>query len=122
MNKRLILNNIKSHYKFKTDSEFARFLGINSQNIRNWYNRNHYNANLLIEKCPDISPVYIVTGEGSMLKSEEQSPSLDEDKLEWQRRARLWMKIAEERLDMINLLKENIKLLKERIEKLEENA
>lgn len=68
MDKILILNRIKEHYKFKTDSEFARFLGVNSQNVRNWYARNNYNANLLIEKCKEIRPEFIITGDGEMLK------------------------------------------------------
>lgn len=72
MDKILILNNIKKHYGFKTDAEFARFLGINPQNIRNWFARNNYNANLLIEKCAEINPQYIITGDGEMLKKEAQ--------------------------------------------------
>ena len=76
MDKIFILNRIKEHYKFKTDSEFARFLGVNSQNIRNWYARNNYNANLLIEKCKEISPEFIITGKGEMLKATETLPQL----------------------------------------------
>ena len=68
MDKTLVLDKIKEYYQFKSNSEFARFLGINSQNIRNWYARNNYNANLLIEKCPEVNPEYIITGDGPLLK------------------------------------------------------
>lgn len=68
MDKVKILNEIQAHYNFKNTAEFARFLGVDSQNIRNWYNRNNYNSNLLIEKCMEINPNYIITGEGSLLK------------------------------------------------------
>lgn len=73
MDKKLIIKKIKQHYNFKSDAEFARFLGVNSQNIRNWTNRNNYNANLLIEKCTEISPTFIITGEGEFLRSELQN-------------------------------------------------
>lgn len=112
MDKRLILNKIKMHYKFKTDSEFARFLGVNSQNIRNWYNRNNYNANLLIDKCQDISPQFIITGEGEMLNNSEQNElSGVTIGVNWKEKAKLWEKIAGERLTIIELLKDKIKTL-----------
>lgn len=74
MDKILILNRIREHYGLTKDADFARFLGINSQNIRNWYARNNYNANLLIEKCEDIRPEFIITGKGEMLKSQDNFP------------------------------------------------
>ncbi len=118
MDKRLILNEIKLHYKFKTDSEFARFLGVNSQNIRNWYNRNNYNANLLIDKCQDISPQFIITGEGEMLRENEQISKASVNSDEWKEKAVLWMKIASERLEMIEMQREVIQMLKDEIKKL----
>lgn len=69
MEKKEVLDKIKSFYNFKSISEFARYLGVNSQNVRNWYARNNYNANLLIERCKEISPEFIITGKGEMLKS-----------------------------------------------------
>ena len=118
MDKRLILNEIKLHYKFKTDSEFARFLGVNSQKIRNWYNRNNYNANLLIDKCQDISPQFIITGKGEMLRENEQISKASVDSDEWKEKAVLWMKIASERLEMIEMQREVIQMLKDEIKKL----
>lgn len=118
MDKRLILNEIKLHYKFKTDSEFARFLGVNPQNIRNWYNRNNYNANLLIDKCQDISPQFIITGKGEMLRENEQISKASVNSDEWKEKAVLWMKIASERLEMIETQREVIQMLKDEIKKL----
>lgn len=76
MDKVLILNKLKEHYNFKSNSDFARFLGVNPQNIRNWYKRNNYNANLLIEKCTEINPEFIITGEGAMIKENNQNEDL----------------------------------------------
>ena len=36
----LILNKIKSHYDFKNDAEFARFLDIKPNTLSNWHSRN----------------------------------------------------------------------------------
>ena len=69
MEKKEVLDKIKSFYNFKSISEFARYLGVNSQNVRNWYARNNYNANLLIERCKEINPEIIITVKGEMLKS-----------------------------------------------------
>ena len=69
MEKKEVLDKIKSFYNFKSISEFARYLEVNSQNVRNWYARNNYNANLLIERCKEINPEFIITGKGEMLKT-----------------------------------------------------
>lgn len=77
MEKKEVLDKIKSFYNFKSISEFARYLGVNSQNVRNWYARNNYNANLLIERCKEINPEFIITGKGEMLKpTMEQSANM----------------------------------------------
>jgi len=45
-----ILNEIKSTYKFKKDSEFARFLGIKPQTLASWHSRNTFDIDLLYAK------------------------------------------------------------------------
>ncbi|CAI9674002.1 MULTISPECIES: LexA family transcriptional regulator [Elizabethkingia] len=68
MNKSLILNNIKSHLGFKTDSDFADFLGIKQNTLSNWKSRNTIDYELIITKCDEINANWLLTGEGEMLK------------------------------------------------------
>lgn len=74
--KSLILNKIKSHYGFKNDAEFARFLGIKPNSLANWYSRNTFNYETIFTKCDDIRAEWFFTGEGPMLKNEESSTLL----------------------------------------------
>ncbi len=46
-NKSLILNKIKLHYGFKSDAQFARFLGIKPNSLANWYSRNSIDYELV---------------------------------------------------------------------------
>ena len=71
MDKSLILSKIIELKKFKSDAEFARFLGIPPQNLSKWKARKTYDTELLYTKCPELNPEWLLTGEGSMLKEEE---------------------------------------------------
>ena len=53
------------------NADFARFLGISSQAVSNWYSRNTFDAELLYTKCGFVNPGWLLTGHGSMLKSGE---------------------------------------------------
>lgn len=64
----LILNEIKSYYNFKTNVEFAGFLGIAPTTLSSWYSRNTFDYELLYAKCEDIDGNWLITGEGTMLK------------------------------------------------------
>lgn len=68
IDKKNILNEIKSTYKFKKDSEFARFLGIKPQTLASWYSRNTFDIDLLYEKCPNINADWLLSGKGEKLK------------------------------------------------------
>ncbi|ATC39626.1 LexA family transcriptional regulator [Elizabethkingia anophelis] len=68
MNKSLILNDIKSYLGFKTDSDFADFLGIKQNTLSNWKSRNTIDYELIITKCDEINANWLLTGEGEMLK------------------------------------------------------
>ena len=63
-----ILDEIKEYYKFKTDAEFARYLGIRPQSLSNWKRRNSFNPFLVYRKCPEINPDWILLGEGTIIK------------------------------------------------------
>lgn len=70
MDKSLILNQIKRAHNIGSNAEFARILGISPQNLSNWYKRGTYDANLILRKFTNVNEVWLLTGEGEMLKSE----------------------------------------------------
>lgn len=67
-----MLDAIKAHLNMSKNAEFARFLGISSQAVSNWYSRNTFDAELLYTKCDFISPDWLLTGRGSMLRENQQ--------------------------------------------------
>jgi len=69
MNKLQRINNIKMHYGFNRDTDFAKFLGISPQVLYNWKARNTFDTELVYEKCFDINPEWLLTGNGNMLKT-----------------------------------------------------
>ncbi len=81
--KSLILNRIKSHYNLKRKADLARFLGIESNTLSNWYTRNIVNFDLILTKCDDINPNWLINGIGNPTNNyvnlEETSSSNSED-------------------------------------------
>lgn len=65
----MILREIKKHYSFKNDAEFARFLGISPQTLSSWQSRNTFDLELLYAKCIDFNAEYLITGQGPMLRN-----------------------------------------------------
>lgn len=70
MDKSMMLKEIQGFYNFGKDSSFAKFLGITPQSLSNWKARNTFDAELLYTKCVDLNPEWLLTGEGSMIKKE----------------------------------------------------
>lgn len=100
IDKALILNNIKNYLKIKKDVDFANYLGIKPQTLSTWYSRNVYDIHILYEKCVNIDPDYLLTGEGSIVRnSKDLFANSDEN----------------------NLLKKNFNLMNDKIELLDEN-
>lgn len=75
MDKVLILNSIKEYLNLRYDKDFADFLGIKTTTLAMWYKRNTYDIELLFKKCEFISATWLLTGKGSMLKSENEKNS-----------------------------------------------
>ncbi|MGY0039200.1 helix-turn-helix domain-containing protein [Pedobacter sp. NJ-S-72] len=71
-----ILSQIKSHYNFKNDAEFARYLDIKPNTLSNWHSRNTIDYELIVTKCADIDANWLLTGQGEMLKNEGQEVSV----------------------------------------------
>ena len=69
--KDFIISQIKTHYNFKSDAQFARFLGIKPQVLSNWRKRNTIDYELLARACTEIDANWLMTGTGSMLKNKQ---------------------------------------------------
>lgn len=67
-----MLDAIKKHLNIQKNTDFARFLGISSQAISNWYTRNTFDAELLYTKCEFINADWLLTGKGTMLKENSE--------------------------------------------------
>lgn len=64
-----MLDAIKAHLDLPKNADFARFLGISSQAVSNWYARNTFDAELLYTKCDFINADWLLSGQGEMLKT-----------------------------------------------------
>lgn len=82
LDKPLVLDRIKEHYKLKGNAELARFLGVAPNTITNWYGRKTFDIDVIYTKCVDIDMNWLLTGEGNMLSSEsekeEKLPSVNQ--------------------------------------------
>ena len=67
MDKAIMLDRIKENYRFQTDVEFAKFLGITPQTLSNWKSRNSFDAQLLYNKCPELNPSWLLCGKEPMI-------------------------------------------------------
>ena len=65
-----MLDAIKAYLNMQKNTEFARYLGISSQAVSNWYARNTFDSELLYTKCDFLSAEWLLSGRGSMLKEE----------------------------------------------------
>ena len=73
MDKLLILNSIKEYLNIRYDKDFAEYLGIKTTTLAMWYKRKSYDVELIFNKCEFINPEWLLTGKGSMLKSDAKS-------------------------------------------------
>ncbi len=82
MDKSLILNKIKEYLNIRFDKDFANYLGIKTTTLAMWYSRNTYDVELLFKKCEFLNSEWLLTGEGSMLKSKslKKPHTIDIDK------------------------------------------
>jgi hypothetical protein len=72
MNKTHIINKVIEYYKFTSNAEFARFLGVKPQVLSNWKARNTFDIELLSSKCLDINPDWLLHGKGPMKRADNK--------------------------------------------------
>lgn len=81
MDKSKIIREIKLYLGFKNDTELADFLGIKQNILSTWKSRNTMDYDLVISKCDFIDANWLLTGEGEMLKSDNNTPIVAEPQL-----------------------------------------
>lgn len=77
MTKKERLEAIIKHYCDGKNSIFANFLGVAPSTISSWLSRDTLDYDLIFAKCKGISPEWLLSGIGNMLKSEKQGISAD---------------------------------------------
>lgn len=77
IDKELILRKLKGYKNFGTDAAFAKYLGITPSVLSNWYKRNTFDDNTIVNKFPEVERIFILTGEGNMLKAENAPHNAD---------------------------------------------
>lgn len=68
VDKSQILKDLKAYYGFKSDTDFAGFLGISVQTLSSWYRRNSFDIDLIYAKCITIDGNFLLTGKGNIEK------------------------------------------------------
>ena len=70
----MILSMIE-HYSDGNKARFASVLGITPQGLSTWIKRETFDTELIFSKCEGISPEWLLTGNGEMLKHTDPAPS-----------------------------------------------
>ena len=72
MTKKERLEALISHYSNGKPTRFAKHIGVAPSTISTGLARDTFDYDLLFAKCETISPEWLLTGKGPMLKSDEQ--------------------------------------------------
>ena len=77
MTKKERLEALIAHYSDGKPTRFAKYIGVAPSTISTWLARNSFDYDLLFAKCKLISPEWLLTGEGDMLKSNKYEPIVE---------------------------------------------
>ena len=81
MTKKERLEALIAHYSNGKPTQFAKYIGVAPSTISTWLARDSFDYDLLFAKCEDISPEWLFTGNGDMLKATEESePTIAEQR------------------------------------------
>lgn len=73
MDKKDRLLQLIEHFSQGNKSQFAKMLGVTPQAITTWIARNTFDTDMIYANCFNISPHWLITGEGEMLTTSANS-------------------------------------------------
>ena len=79
LTKQDVLNRLKEAYNIQKDTELAALLGVSKSTLSNWSSRNTIDYDKVFSLCEHINIDWLLTGRGSMLKSETTPSMSDQD-------------------------------------------
>lgn len=68
-----MLDAMIAHYTSGNKAKFAILLGVSAQTISAWGTRNTFDSELIYTKCVGLSPEWLLTGDGPMLRNSKTS-------------------------------------------------
>ena len=71
----MIIKQLVNYYSEGNNARFAEKLGVKPQTISTWIARKSFDIELIFAKCDDISPEWLLTGKGEMLKGQTSEPA-----------------------------------------------
>ena len=77
MTKKERLEALIAHYSNGKPTQFAKYIGVAPSTISTWLARDSFDYDLLFAKCENISPEWLFTGNGDMLKSNKYEPIVE---------------------------------------------
>lgn len=80
MSKKDRLLDLIGHFSNGNKSEFARMIGVSPQAINTWISRDTFDIETIYSKCVNLSPEWLLTGKGSMLKNDTPVVDKKEEK------------------------------------------
>lgn len=76
MNKKQRLESMIDHYCAGKPTAFAKYLGVAPSTISSWLSRDTLDYDLIFAKCVEISPNWLLSGVGAMLKTDDANNSI----------------------------------------------
>lgn len=115
MTKSEILENLINYYSNGNKAQFAVLLGVKPQTINTWIVRNSFDIDLIYAKCEGLSGDWLLSGEGNMLKSNNENLLVEEiDSLKEEIRRLKEIKTPEKSSELYELCRELISNYKQR--------
>ena len=122
MDKGQMILALVKQYTSGNKAQFASLLGVSAQTISAWINRKTFDAELIYTKCRDVSPEWLLTGNGNMLKSEHQLGRVQAIDMENNGMTQIFYEKTLEQAQEIGRLEQRIKQLESRLEKTAHDA
>ncbi|WP_315352471.1 helix-turn-helix domain-containing protein [Phocaeicola abscessus] len=125
MDKKDMLDAIIAHYTNGNKAKFAQLLGVSAQTISAWRARNTFDLELIYTKCIGLSSDWLLTGRGSMLRSELSNNNTQsifgDNNIQTGSNSKINAHLKDDSLEMLRLqLSEKDRLLQEKDMRIEE--